>query len=81
MRVAYFEERWSWRWKAEGRRPVGRAKKTWSKVVKVDIRKLNIIEDMAEDKKQWRQLIVEAFSRRRFKFYFHLFQTHYNNKI
>ena len=29
----------------EGRRPVGRPKKTWSKVVKEDIRKLNITED------------------------------------
>ena len=41
----------------EGRRPVGRPKKTWSKVVEEDIRKLNIMEDMAEDRKQWRQLI------------------------
>ena len=29
----------------EGRRPVGRPKKTWSKVVKEDMRKLNITED------------------------------------
>ena len=42
----------------EGRRPVGRPKKTWSKVVKEDKRKLNITEDMAEDRKQWRQLIL-----------------------
>ena len=42
----------------EGRRPVGRPKKTWSKVVEKDTRKLNIIEDMTEDKKQWRQLIL-----------------------
>ena len=41
----------------EGRRPVGRSKKTWSKVVEEDMRKLNITEDMAEDRKQWRQLI------------------------
>ena len=26
----------------EGRRPVGRAKKTWSKVVEEDMRKLNV---------------------------------------
>ena len=31
----------------EGRRPVGRPKKTWSKVVEEDTRKLNITEDMA----------------------------------
>ena len=29
----------------EGRRPVGRPKKTWSKVVEEDIRKLSITED------------------------------------
>ena len=43
----------------ESRRPVGRPKKTWSKVVEEDARKLNIIEDMAEDRKQWRQLHVQ----------------------
>ena len=42
----------------EGRRPVGRQKKTWSKVVEEDMTKLNIMEDMAEDRKQWRQLIL-----------------------
>ena len=31
----------------EGRRPVGRPKKNWSKVVEEDMRKLNITEDMA----------------------------------
>ena len=41
----------------EGRRPVGRPKKTWSKLVEQDMRKLNITEDMADDRKQWRQLI------------------------
>ena len=41
----------------EGRRPVGKQKKTWSKEVEGDLRKLNITEDMAEDRKQWRQFI------------------------
>ena len=48
----------------EGRRQVGKPKKTWSKVVKllhVFVHYLtpgkNITEDMAEDRKQWRQLI------------------------
>ena len=41
----------------EGRRPVGRPKKTWSKVVEEDVRKLNITEDMAEDRKQRRRFI------------------------
>ena len=36
----------------EDKRPVGRLKKTWSKVVEEDMRKLNITEDMAEDRKQ-----------------------------
>ena len=41
----------------EGRRPVGRPKKTGSKVVEEDMRKLNITEDMAEDRKLWMKLI------------------------
>ena len=40
----------------EGRRPVGRPKKTWSKVVEEDKRKVNM-EDIAEDTEQWKQLI------------------------
>ena len=41
----------------EGKKPLGRPKKTWSKVEEEDMRKLNITEDMAEDRKQWRQLL------------------------
>ena len=41
----------------EGRRPLGKPKKTWSKVVEEDMRKLNIMEDITEDRKQRRQLI------------------------
>ena len=44
------------------KRLVGRPKKTWSKVVEEDMRKLNIMEDMAEDRKQWRQLISRPTS-------------------
>ena len=40
-----------------GRRPVGRPKKTSSKILEEDIRKLNTMEDMAEDRQQMRQLI------------------------
>ena len=36
----------------ESRRPVDRRKKTWSKAVEEDMRKLNITEDMAEDRQQ-----------------------------
>ena len=46
----------------EGRKPVGRPKKTWSMVVEEGMRKLNIAEDMAEDRKQWRQLISRPTS-------------------
>ena len=35
----------------EGRRPVGTPKKNWSKVVKENMRKLNIMEVIAEDRK------------------------------
>ena len=41
----------------EGRKPVGRPKKTWSKVVEEYMRKFNITEDMEKDRQQWRQLI------------------------
>ena len=36
----------------QGRRPVDMPMKTWSKVEEEDTRKLNITEDMAEDRKQ-----------------------------
>ena len=41
----------------EGRKPIGKTKKTWGKIVEEDMRKLKITEDMSEDRKQWRQLI------------------------
>ena len=34
----------------EGRMLVGRSKKTWSKVVEENLRKLNIREDMVDDR-------------------------------
>ena len=40
----------------EDRRPVGSPKKTWSKVVEKNMMKLNITEDMAEDRHQWRRV-------------------------
>ena len=42
----------------EGRKPTARPKKTWSKVVEEDTRKLNIAKNMAEDRKQFKQLIL-----------------------
>ena len=56
MRIAYLESNGAGS-EVEGKRQVGRPKKTWSKVVEEDMRYLNITEDMAEDKKQWNQLI------------------------
>ena len=41
----------------KGRRPVCMPKKTWSKVEKEDLRKLNIMGDMTQDRQQWRRLI------------------------
>ena len=46
----------------EGGRPVGRQKKIWSKVLEEDMRNLNIMEGMAEDRKQWKQLISRPTS-------------------
>ena len=58
--MGFYVRRASWRaieLKVESRRPVGGPKKTWSKVAEQDMRKLNITENMAEDRKQWRHLI------------------------
>ena len=59
-RIAYLGVQWSWRWvqwswrlKVEGQ--LVRPKKTWSKVVEEDKRKLNIMEDMAEDRQPIKQ--------------------------
>ncbi len=41
----------------EGRRPPGGPRKTWIKVVEEDMRMLNIMEEMAVDRQQWRRLI------------------------
>ena len=45
--------------KVEGRGSVGKPK-TWCKVLEEDMWKLNITEDMAEDRKHWRQLIFKS---------------------
>ena len=41
-----------------GRRPVGRPKKTWRKVVEEDMRTLNITEETVEDRQRWKTLIT-----------------------
>ena len=47
----------------EGRRPVGRPKKTWNKVVEENMRNFNFTENMAEEGKQWRRFISCPTSR------------------
>ncbi len=44
---------------AGGRRPPERPKKTWRRVVEEDMRMLNVTEEMAVDRQQWRRLIVK----------------------
>ncbi len=46
----------------EGRRPPGRPKKTWRKVVEEDMTVLNITEEMAMDRQRWRRLIFRPTS-------------------
>ncbi len=46
----------------EGRRPPGRPKKTRRKVVDKDMRMLNITEEMAMNRQQWRRLISHPTS-------------------
>jgi len=36
------------------RRSIGRLKKSWSKVIRQDLRTLGLVEDMAQDRKFWR---------------------------
>ena len=52
MRIAYLGERWNCM-EAKHRRPVGRPKKTLSKVVEQNMRKLSIMKDMAEDRQEF----------------------------
>ena len=51
MRLRWFGVKRAMELEVESRRPVGRPKKTWSKVVEEEMMKLNITEDMAEDRK------------------------------
>ena len=39
------------------RRSRGRPKKSWSEVIKHDLRTLGLVEDMAQDRKLWRTRI------------------------
>ena len=44
-------------WHVEGRRPRGRPKKSWLNVIREDLRKLGINEDLADDRCGWRAAI------------------------
>ncbi len=48
---------WHTHFEVEGRRPPGRPKKTWRKVVEEDMRMRNITEKVAVDRQQWKRLI------------------------
>ncbi len=42
----------------EGRRPVGRPRKTWSKCIEQDLNQLlGLREEMAQDRREWRRVI------------------------
>jgi len=41
----------------EYRRSRGRPKKSWSEVIKYDLKTLGLVEDMAQDRKLWRSRI------------------------
>ncbi len=41
----------------EGRRPVGRPRKTWRKCIEQDLNQLGLREEMAQDRRQWRRVI------------------------
>ena len=55
MGIAILGVRWSWRWKVESQ--YIKTKEDLDKVVEEDMMKLNIMELMAENRQQWRQLI------------------------
>ena len=44
-------------WQVEGRRPRGRPKKTWMKMIEEDLRVMEITEDLAYDRQSWREAI------------------------
>ena len=42
---------------SEYRRSTGRPKKSWSEVIRHDLRTLGLVEDMTQDRKLWRSSI------------------------
>ena len=45
-------------WTVEGRRPRGRPRKTWMDNVRDDMRRLNLTDDMTEDRQMWKNAIA-----------------------
>ncbi len=41
----------------EGRRPVGRPRKTWRKCIEQDLNQLGLREEMAHVRREWRRVI------------------------
>ncbi len=41
----------------EGRKPVGRPRKTWRRCVERDLKRLGLCEEMAQDRREWRGVI------------------------
>lgn len=41
----------------EGKRSRGRPKKTWEEQIRIDLRELNLSEDVTRDKSSWRRHI------------------------
>ena len=44
-------------WQVEGRRPRGRPKKSWTKIIEEDMRLLGINEALASDRLSWRAAV------------------------
>ena len=45
--------------RVEGRRPVGRPRKTWLESVEADMAELEIDKEYVHDRKQWRRNVVK----------------------
>jgi hypothetical protein len=54
--------------KPEGKRPLGRPRRRWAEIIKMDLREIgwdgmNWI-DLAQDRDQWRALVIAVMNRR-----------------
>ena len=61
----YDEEKWVNKcrgYSVEGRRPVGRPRRTWLESVKADMAELQIHKEDAHDRKKWRNIVMKRKS-------------------